>query len=133
MNLMHLKHINCMSSTPFHGFCGFIFVLSVRWRVSAVFLPELSSVGEFLDFVSNTQRAPLEKLQRNHTVAMPLCDGIGNHAVGHPATCGTQGLHTPSEHAKPFSRTAAMSTTGFSNLRSMARLASTVHTMDGSS
>ena len=81
----------------------------------AVLLLELSSVGEFLDFVSNAQRAPLEELQRNHTVAMPLREGIRNHAVGHPATLGTQGLHAPSKCAKPFSRTAAMTTTGFSN------------------
>ena len=80
-----------------------------------VFLLELSSVGEFLDFVSNAQRALLEELQRNHTVAMPLREGIRNHAVAHPATLGTQGLHAPSEYANPFSRTAAMSTTGFSN------------------
>ena len=84
---------NCKSSTPFHGFCGFIFVLSVGWRVSVVFLLELSSVGEFLDFVSNAQRAPLEELQCGHAVSMPLREGIRNHAVGHPATLGTQGLH----------------------------------------
>ena len=57
----------------------------------------------------------LRKLQRGHAVALPLREGIRNHAVGHPATFGTQGLHAPSEHAKPFSRTAAMTTTGFSN------------------
>ena len=57
----------------------------------------------------------LRKLQRGHAVALPLREGIRNHAVGHPATLGTQGLHAPSEHAKPFSRTAAMTTTGFSN------------------
>ena len=45
------------------------------WRVSAVFLLELSSVGEFLDFVSNAQRAPLEELQRGHAIAMPLREG----------------------------------------------------------
>ena len=74
---------NCKSSTPLHGFCGFIFVLSARWRVSAAFLLELSSVGEFLDFVSNAQRAPREDFQRDHAVAMPLREGIRNHAVGH--------------------------------------------------
>ena len=68
-------------------------MLSVRWRVSAVFLLELSSVGEFLDFVSNAQRTPLDELQRGHAVAMLLREGIRNHAVGHPATFGTQGLH----------------------------------------
>ena len=68
-----------------------------------MFLLELSSVGEFLDFVSNAQRAPLEETS------------TWSHAVGHPATFGTQRLHAPSEHAKPFSRTAAMTTNGFSN------------------
>ena len=87
----------------------------MRWLVSGVFLPELSSVGEFLDFVSNAKRGPLEELQRGHAVAMPLREGIRNHAVGHPATFGTQSLHAPSEHAQPFSRTAAMTTSGFSN------------------
>ena len=58
---------------------------------------ELSSVGEFLDFVSNAQRAPLEELQHGHAVAFPLREGIRNHAVvWHPATFGTEGLHAPS-------------------------------------
>ena len=75
-----------------------------------MFLQELSSVGGFLDFVSNAQRAPLEELQCGHAVAMPLREGIRNHAVGHPATLGTQGSHAPSEYAKLLSRTAAMTT-----------------------
>ena len=46
---------------------------------------------------------------------MPLRESIRNHAVGHPATFGTQGFFAPSEYAKLFSRTAAMTTSGFSN------------------
>ena len=42
---------------------------------------ELSSAGEFLDFVSNAQRAPLEELQCGHAVAMPL-RGIRNQPYG---------------------------------------------------
>ena len=46
---------------------------------------------------------------------MPLREGIRNHAVGHPATLGPQGLHAPSEYPKLYSRTAAMTTSGCSN------------------
>ena len=67
---------------------------------------------QFLDFVSNAQRAPREDRLRGNAVAMPHREGIRNHAVGHPATFGTQGLHVPSGYAKLFSHTVAMTTSG---------------------
>ena len=76
---------------------------------------EWSSVGEFLDFVSNAQRAPRDNLLRGNAVAMPLREGLRNRAVGHPATFGTQFLHAPSGYAKLFSHTVAMTTSRHSN------------------
>ena len=72
-------HQQSRSSTPFHGFCGFIFSLLVRSRVSAC-----RRLASSLNSSKMLNVLLLTNFNCGHAVALPLRECIRSHAVGAP-------------------------------------------------